>query len=39
MSEDSKFHHGGGKAANPIIEMAGIEKHFGNVIALAGCQL
>ncbi|PKP75394.1 MAG: ABC transporter ATP-binding protein [Alphaproteobacteria bacterium HGW-Alphaproteobacteria-6] len=36
MSEDSTFHHGGTGSANPIIELRDIEKHFGNVIALAG---
>lgn len=36
MSEDTKFHHGAVAAAAPIIEMKNIEKHFGNIIALAG---
>lgn len=37
MTDDSKIQNG--EAANttaPIIEMNGIEKHFGNIIALAG---
>jgi len=34
---DTTFHHGSaGAAAKPIIEMRNIEKHFGNIIALAG---
>lgn len=37
MTEDTKFHHGDASVdAQPIIEMKGIEKHFGNIIALAG---
>jgi simple sugar transport system ATP-binding protein len=36
MSHDTKFHHGAVPAAAPIIEMKNIEKHFGNIIALAG---
>jgi simple sugar transport system ATP-binding protein len=36
MSEDTKFHHGAVAAAAPILEMKDIEKHFGNIIALAG---
>lgn len=36
MSEDSKFHHGDSANTAPIIEMKDIEKHFGNIIALAG---
>ncbi|NND50551.1 MAG: sugar ABC transporter ATP-binding protein [Rhizobiales bacterium] len=37
MTEDSKFHHGDAPAdAAPIVEMKDIEKHFGNIIALAG---
>jgi len=36
MSDDSTFHHGGTGSADPIIELRDIEKHFGNVIALAG---
>ncbi len=37
MTEDTSFHHGGPQdAAKPIIEMQNIEKHFGNIIALAG---
>jgi simple sugar transport system ATP-binding protein len=36
MSEDTKFHHGAVAAAAPILEMKNIEKHFGNIIALAG---
>jgi len=36
MAEDSKFHCGDTIQASPIIEMKGIEKHFGNIIALAG---
>ncbi len=34
---DTTFHHGSATAATkPIIEMRNIEKHFGNIIALAG---
>ncbi|MEO0542730.1 MAG: ATP-binding cassette domain-containing protein [Pseudomonadota bacterium] len=36
MTADSKFHHGDPSKAAPIVEMKDIEKHFGNVIALAG---
>ncbi|MEO1701343.1 MAG: ATP-binding cassette domain-containing protein [Pseudomonadota bacterium] len=36
MTEDSKFHHGNPSTAAPIVQMKDIEKHFGNVIALAG---
>ncbi|MCR9148665.1 MAG: ATP-binding cassette domain-containing protein [Rhodobacteraceae bacterium] len=37
MTEDSKFHHGDPAATvAPIVEMKNIEKHFGNIIALAG---
>ncbi|MGR3632161.1 MAG: ATP-binding cassette domain-containing protein [Limimaricola soesokkakensis] len=37
MTQDSKFHHGDvSSGAKPIIEMIDIEKHFGNIIALAG---
>lgn len=37
MSTDSKFHHGDVTPdADPIIVMTDIEKHFGNIIALAG---
>lgn len=36
MSEDSKFHHGDSPDLAPIIRMEEIEKHFGNIIALAG---
>lgn len=37
MTDDSKFHHGdAARDAAPIVEMKNIEKHFGNVIALAG---
>jgi simple sugar transport system ATP-binding protein len=36
MAQDSKFHHGDAPEAAPIIRMENIEKHFGNVIALAG---
>lgn len=37
MTDDSKFHHG--KVDDniaPIVQMKDIEKHFGNIIALAG---
>ncbi|SHE60233.1 monosaccharide ABC transporter ATP-binding protein, CUT2 family [Loktanella atrilutea] len=34
---DSTFHHGEAATAQaPIVEMRNIEKHFGNIIALAG---
>ena len=33
---DTTFHHGDAPDDAPIVEMRGIEKHFGNVIALAG---
>lgn len=37
MAQDSTFHHGDTPAgAAPILEMRDIEKHFGNIIALAG---
>ncbi len=36
MTADSTFHHGEASAAAPIVEMKDIEKHFGNIIALAG---
>ena len=37
MTEDTKFHHGDvAEAAAPIVQMKNIEKHFGNIIALAG---
>ncbi|NRG16253.1 sugar ABC transporter ATP-binding protein [Rhizobiales bacterium] len=36
MSEDTKFHHGDVPDRAPIVEMKDIEKHFGNIIALAG---
>jgi simple sugar transport system ATP-binding protein len=36
MAQDGKFHHGDAPEAAPIIRMENIEKHFGNVIALAG---
>lgn len=36
MTADSKFHHGEAPDVAPIIEMQNIEKHFGNIIALAG---
>ena len=36
MTEDSKFHHGDAPQGAPIVEMKNIEKHFGNIIALAG---
>ena len=37
MTEDSTFHHGDAPADSaPILEMKNIEKHFGNIIALAG---
>ncbi|WP_138465932.1 ATP-binding cassette domain-containing protein [Poseidonocella sp. HB161398] len=36
MTIDSTFHHGDPVTGAPIVEMKGIEKHFGNVIALAG---
>lgn len=36
MTSESKFHHGDVSAKAPIIEMKDIEKHFGNIIALAG---
>ena len=36
MTEDTKFHHGDATDAAPIVEMKDIEKHFGNIIALAG---
>ncbi len=37
MTADTAFHHGdAAKAAQPIIQMTDIEKHFGNIIALAG---
>lgn len=36
MQMESTFHHGSPPSAAPIIAMTGIEKQFGNVIALAG---
>ncbi|MGB0664235.1 MAG: ATP-binding cassette domain-containing protein [Pontibacterium sp.] len=37
MTQDSQFHHGdSANNATPIVEMVNIEKHFGNIIALAG---
>lgn len=36
MTDDSTFHHGVPAAKAPIVEMRNIEKHFGNIIALAG---
>ena len=36
MTEDTTFHHGDAPDAAPIVEMKDIEKHFGNIIALAG---
>lgn len=36
MTEDTKFHHGDSPDLAPIIHMVDIEKHFGNIIALAG---
>ena len=37
MAGDTTFHHGAPKAgAAPIVQMRDIEKHFGNIIALAG---
>ncbi|WP_424928319.1 ATP-binding cassette domain-containing protein [Amaricoccus tamworthensis] len=36
MTEDTKFHHGDAPGGSPIVEMRNIEKHFGNIIALAG---
>ncbi|NOD64239.1 MULTISPECIES: ATP-binding cassette domain-containing protein [unclassified Ruegeria] len=37
MTEDTKFHHGDAATdVAPIVEMKNIEKHFGNIIALAG---
>ena len=33
---DTTFHHGTAPAKAPILEMKDIEKHFGNIIALAG---
>ncbi|MCB1351560.1 MAG: sugar ABC transporter ATP-binding protein [Rhodobacteraceae bacterium] len=36
MTQDSAFHHGDATDAKPIVEMRDIEKHFGNIIALAG---
>ena len=37
MIDDSTFHHGDPTGdTKPIIEMRDIEKHFGNIIALAG---
>ncbi|WP_420004888.1 ATP-binding cassette domain-containing protein [Arenibacterium sp. LLYu02] len=36
-TEDTTFHHGAPQTGmKPIIEMQNIEKHFGNIIALAG---
>ncbi|OAN78606.1 ABC transporter ATP-binding protein [Sulfitobacter sp. EhC04] len=36
MSEDTTFHHGNAPETAPIVQMKNIEKHFGNIIALAG---
>ncbi|MEM8730839.1 MAG: ATP-binding cassette domain-containing protein [Pseudomonadota bacterium] len=36
MTDDTTFHHGDAPSAAPIVEMKNIEKHFGNIIALAG---
>jgi simple sugar transport system ATP-binding protein len=36
MTQDTTFHHGEALGGAPIIEMRDIEKHFGNIIALAG---
>ncbi|MHA3916328.1 ATP-binding cassette domain-containing protein [Halovulum sp. GXIMD14793] len=36
MTTDSKFHHDDPTDAEPIVQMKDIEKHFGNIIALAG---
>jgi len=36
MNQDTKFHHGDAPEAKPIVQMKNIEKHFGNIIALAG---
>ena len=36
MTQDTKFHHGDSPEFEPIIHMVDIEKHFGNIIALAG---
>ena len=37
MMDDTTFHHGEvDDSVAPIVQMRGIEKHFGNIIALAG---
>ena len=36
MTQDTAFHHGDAPSGAPIVEMRDIEKHFGNIIALAG---
>ena len=36
MEQESTFHHGAPADAAPIVQMQDIEKHFGNIIALAG---
>ncbi|KQI70264.1 ABC transporter ATP-binding protein [Loktanella sp. 3ANDIMAR09] len=37
MTDDSKFHHGAvDDRVAPIVQMQDIQKHFGNIIALAG---
>ncbi|MGH1414427.1 MAG: ATP-binding cassette domain-containing protein [Pelagimonas sp.] len=37
MTDDTKFHHGDVKNdVAPIVQMKDIQKHFGNIIALAG---
>jgi simple sugar transport system ATP-binding protein len=36
LTEDTKSLHGDGSDVTPIVEMINIEKHFGNIIALAG---
>ena len=36
MTDNSKFHHGNvDDSIAPIVQMKDIEKHFGNIIALA----
>lgn len=36
MEQEGTFHHGAAPDVPPIVEMKNIEKHFGNIIALAG---
>lgn len=36
MTENSDFHHGDPANNAPVVEMKAIQKHFGNIIALAG---